>query len=186
MTKQVTLHYLRAVWRICYYRWFSKCVTQPRWFCFITRPSFFFFSFLVKMCLILIFVEFAMQWYVTSLLKWNESDGKKQLFSIYKYLKQQNDQINVRLRSFELPSLIFSKQVFEEWAPLVKVYLLSLSCWKTETEQRRFSGDDLDSHSWREAVTASDVIIYTQTQTSGINEQNICRCVPPIQLLCLF
>lgn len=42
-----------------------------------------------------------MQWYVAGLLKWNESDCKKQLFSIYKYLKQQNDRINVPLRSLE-------------------------------------------------------------------------------------
>lgn len=101
-------------------------------------PLFFFFSFLVKMCLIFRFVEFEIQWYVAGLLKWNELDGKKQLFSIYKYLKQQNDQINVALGSFELPSRIFSTQVFEDWAPLVKVYLLfSLLCWKAETEQKK-------------------------------------------------
>lgn len=144
----------------------------------------FFFSFLVKMCLIFIFVEFEIQWYVAGLLKWNELDGKKRLFHICKYLKQQNDQINVAPCSFELPSRIFSTQVFEDWAPLVKVYLLSLSCWKAETEQRRFSGDDLDSHSWRAAVTVSDVVIYTQTNIT--HERNVCRCVPLIQLFCLF
>lgn len=41
MAKQGTLHYTRAVWRICYHRWFSKCVSQTSWFCFNTKPSFF-------------------------------------------------------------------------------------------------------------------------------------------------
>lgn len=130
-----------------------------------------FFPFLgKKMCLILIFVlifVFEMQWYVAGLLKWNESDGKKQLFSISTWSSKMTKST---FRCVLLSCPIFSKQAFEEWAPPIKVYLLSLLYWKTKMEQRRFSGDDLDSHSWHEPVTVSDILIYTQTQTSHFYE----------------
>lgn len=132
MTKQVTLHYTWAVWRICYHRW----VCHPAQ---MTALFFFFFSFLVQMCLIFRFVEFEIQWYVAGLLKWNELDGKKaaplrlQVLEAAKWPNRRCAGFFWAAVPDFLDASVWGLSPACQSLPLV----LSLSCWKAETEQKK-------------------------------------------------